>query len=42
MYLLMMEEHRKVLIVPESMLTLCENDDTDKGPSRLLFRPRDN
>lgn len=42
MYLLMLEEHRKVLIVPESMLTLCENDDADKGPTRLLFRPRDN
>lgn len=42
MYLLMLEEHRKVLIVPESMLTLCENDDADKSPARLLFKPRNN
>ncbi|MGI6469269.1 MAG: hypothetical protein GXZ09_08840 [Syntrophomonadaceae bacterium] len=42
MYLLMMEDHRKILIVPESMLALCENDDENKGPSRLLFRSRDN
>ncbi len=40
MYLLMMEEYCKVLIVPESMLTLCENDDTDKSPARLLFKPQ--
>ncbi len=42
MYLLMLEELRRVLIVPESMLTLCENDDTDKSPARSLFGPRRN
>ena len=42
MYLLMLEEHRRVLIVTESMLTLSENDDEDKSPARSLFRRRKN
>lgn len=40
MYLLMLEEQRRVCIVPESMLTLNENDDADKSPTRLLFRTK--
>ncbi len=42
MYLLMLEQHRKMLIVPESMLAMCENEDADKGLTRNLFKPQNN